>query len=147
MATCQNLVGSNFNCLNYTLLYAERQTPFNPWRLNIAVNGFWGGQFKRTFFDVWLFSPHAPSNRHPRCYRKHKLLRSAIQCIRGAHQLWTHEQTSDSNNGPGRIRTWVCLASFCFQSLLVLLFTWPLPFCGFLTYILPLSVHCFLLLL
>ena len=33
MATCQqpqNLAGSKFNFLNYTLLYAESQKPFNP---------------------------------------------------------------------------------------------------------------------
>ena len=42
-------------------------------RLDIAANGFWGGQFERTFFDVRVFNPHAPSNRHPRCYRKYEL--------------------------------------------------------------------------
>ena len=45
-------------------------------RLDIAANGFWGGRFERTFFDVRVFNPHAPSNRHPRlssCYRKHEL--------------------------------------------------------------------------
>ena len=42
-------------------------------RLDIATNGFWGGQFECTFFDVRVFNPHAPSNRHPHCYRKHKL--------------------------------------------------------------------------
>ena len=41
-------------------------------RLDIAVNGFWGGCFERTFLDVRVFNPHAPSNRHPRCYRKHE---------------------------------------------------------------------------
>ena len=29
--------------------------------------------FECTFFDVWVFNPHTPSNRHPRCYRKHEL--------------------------------------------------------------------------
>ena len=42
-------------------------------RLDIATNGFGGGQFERTFFDVRVFNPHASSNRHPRCYRKHEL--------------------------------------------------------------------------
>ena len=45
-------------------------------RLDITANGFWGGRFERTFFDVRVFNPHAPSNRHPRlssCYRKHEL--------------------------------------------------------------------------
>ena len=42
-------------------------------RLDIAANRFWGGRFERSFFDVRVFNPHAPSNRRPRCYRKHKL--------------------------------------------------------------------------
>ncbi len=29
--------------------------------LDIAVNGFWGGRFERTFLDVRVFNPHAPS--------------------------------------------------------------------------------------
>ena len=43
-------------------------------RLDIAANGFWGGTFERTFFDVRVLNPHAPSNRHTQlssCYRKH----------------------------------------------------------------------------
>ena len=31
-------------------------------RLDIAANGFWGGRFERTFFDVKVFNPFAPSN-------------------------------------------------------------------------------------
>ena len=30
--------------------------------LDIAANGFWGGRFERTYFDVRVFNPHAPSN-------------------------------------------------------------------------------------
>ena len=45
----------------------------NGARLDIAANGFWGGQFERTYFDVRVFNPHAPSHRQsglPACYRK-----------------------------------------------------------------------------
>ncbi len=42
-------------------------------RLDIAANGFWGGTYERTFFDVRIFNPHAPSNRSTRCYRKHEI--------------------------------------------------------------------------
>jgi len=42
-------------------------------RLDIVANGFWGGRFECTFFDVQVFNPHAPSNRNSQCYRKHKL--------------------------------------------------------------------------
>ena len=39
-------------------------------RVDISANGFWGGRFERTFFNVRVFNPRAPSNRKPRCYRK-----------------------------------------------------------------------------
>ena len=37
----------------------------------------WGGTFKRTFFDVRVFNPHAPSNRHSLSsyYRKHEQIK------------------------------------------------------------------------
>ena len=47
-------------------------------RLDIAANGVWGGTFERTYFDVRVFNPHAPSNRHPQlssCYRKHERIK------------------------------------------------------------------------
>ena len=34
-------------------------------RLDVAASGFWKGRFERVFFDVRIFNPHAPSNRHP----------------------------------------------------------------------------------
>ena len=42
-------------------------------RLDIAANGFWGGRFERSFFDVRVFNPAAPSN-HPfrSAYRRHE---------------------------------------------------------------------------
>ena len=47
-------------------------------RLDIAASGFWGGTYERTFFDVRVFNPHAPSNRHTQlssCYRKHEQMK------------------------------------------------------------------------
>ena len=44
-------------------------------RLDIAANGVWGGTFERTYFDVRVFNPHAPSNRLTLltfCYKKHE---------------------------------------------------------------------------
>ena len=44
-------------------------------RLDTAVNGFWGGRYERTFCDVRVFNPHAPSNSNcplPNTYRKHE---------------------------------------------------------------------------
>ena len=34
-------------------------------RLDIAVNGFWGGRFERSFLDVRVFNPYAPSTGIP----------------------------------------------------------------------------------
>ena len=44
-------------------------------RLDISANGIWGGRFEKTFFDVRIFNPYAPSNKSltlPACYRKHE---------------------------------------------------------------------------
>ena len=44
-------------------------------RLDIAANGFWGGTFERTYFDV---NPRALSNRHTQLsnpYRKHERIK------------------------------------------------------------------------
>ena len=27
------------------------------------MNGFWGGRFEKSFIDVRIFNPHAPSNK------------------------------------------------------------------------------------
>ena len=56
----------------------SRQTSIttNGARLDIAANGFWGGRFERTFVDVRVFNPNAPSNRNTtieNCYRKHEM--------------------------------------------------------------------------
>ena len=46
-------------------------------RLDIAVNGFWGGRYERTYLDVRVFNPYAPSNssRLSSCYRRHENLK------------------------------------------------------------------------
>ena len=47
-------------------------------RLDIAANGFWGGRFERTYFDVRIFNPYAPSHRQSSlssCYRKQETLK------------------------------------------------------------------------
>ena len=44
-------------------------------RLDVAMNGFWGGRFERSFVDVRVFNPHAPTNRLgslPSMYLKHE---------------------------------------------------------------------------
>ena len=47
-------------------------------RLDVAMSGFWGGRHERTFCDVRVYNPHAPSNRNSNltsCYRKHERLK------------------------------------------------------------------------
>ncbi|MDD9818414.1 MAG: hypothetical protein OXU61_09830, partial [Gammaproteobacteria bacterium] len=43
-------------------------------RLDVSANGVWGGRFEKTFFDVRVFNPYAPSNNQTPsvCYRKHE---------------------------------------------------------------------------
>ena len=43
-------------------------------RLDIAMNGFWGGRFKHCYVDVRVFNPYAPSNANsiPSAYRRHE---------------------------------------------------------------------------
>ena len=42
-----------------TLQYKTANCDDNA-RLDIAANGFWGGQFERSYFDVRIFNPSAP---------------------------------------------------------------------------------------
>ena len=45
-------------------------------RLDVSANGVWGGIFQKTYFDVRVFNPLAPSNRNQApasVYRKHEL--------------------------------------------------------------------------
>ena len=45
-------------------------------RLDIIANGFWDGRFERTFVNVRVFNPYAPSNKNAtkeKCFRKHEL--------------------------------------------------------------------------
>ena len=44
-------------------------------RLDLSANGVWGGRHEKTFFDVRIFNPIAPSNRGlspAATYRKHE---------------------------------------------------------------------------
>ena len=44
-------------------------------RLDFAASGVWGGRFKRSFMDIRVFNPHAPSNAKisvPSMYKRHE---------------------------------------------------------------------------
>ena len=54
-------------------------------RSDIAADGFWGGRFERTFFDVRVFNCHAPSNQTPTlssCYMKTKEENASFEFVR-----------------------------------------------------------------
>ena len=62
--------------------YLEKSSPMPPrtlrrvhvWTLPRMVSG----RFERTFFDVLVFNPHAPSHKHSSlvaCYRKQEMLK------------------------------------------------------------------------
>ena len=45
-------------------------------RLDVAVQGFWGGRFEKAFLDIRIFNPSARSNRQAplqSVYRRHEL--------------------------------------------------------------------------
>ncbi len=51
------------NSSGETLSYATSNSQDGA-RLDIAANGFWGGRYERTFFDVRVFNPmQAPTDR------------------------------------------------------------------------------------
>ena len=46
--------------------------------LDVAMNGFWGGQSERWFVDVRVFNPYAPSNKYSSlaaAYKKHESIK------------------------------------------------------------------------
>ena len=47
-------------------------------RLDVAANDFWGCRYERTYIDVRVFNPHAPSNRQQSLsatYKKHERIK------------------------------------------------------------------------
>ncbi|XP_064389143.1 uncharacterized protein LOC135337174 [Halichondria panicea] len=47
----------------------------NGARLDVSMKGFWGGRQEKTFLDIRVFNPHAPSNKNSsiaNCYKKHE---------------------------------------------------------------------------
>ena len=61
-------------------------------RLDISANGVWGGRFQKTYFDVRVFNPLAPSNRnqsHAATYRKHELEKKRAYQQRVEHSSFT----------------------------------------------------------
>ena len=54
-------------------------------RLDIAMNGFWGGRYEKCFTDVRVFNPLAPSNSGTTlqsCYRKHEITKKRAYELR-----------------------------------------------------------------
>ena len=87
-------------------------------RLDIAVNGFWGGRYERTFVDVRVFSPYAPANRNSTlsiCYRNHEnqKKRAYDQRIREVDNATFTPLVMSATGGPARQAAvfYKCLAS------------------------------------
>ena len=54
-------------------------------RLDISVNGFWGGRYEKCYIDVRVFNPFAPSNSGSSlqsCYRKHESVKKRAYELR-----------------------------------------------------------------
>ena len=54
-------------------------------RLDISVNGFWGGRYEKCYIDVRVFNPFAPSNSGSSlqsCYRKHESVKKRVYEVR-----------------------------------------------------------------
>ncbi len=50
-------------------------------RLDVTANGFWDVRYEKTFVDVRVFNPYAPSNRNTtltQCYRKHEMEKKRV---------------------------------------------------------------------
>ena len=93
-------------------------------RLDVSANGVWGGRFEKTFFDVRVFNPHAPSNKNQMpstCYRKHEKENRGY--ARWSTRLLLH-LFSRATGGMGREATcfYKCLASMLTQK-------WDHPYC------------------
>ena len=79
-------------------------------RSDIAANGFWGSRFERTFFDVRVFNPLAPSNCHFKpnsCYRHHENIKKRAyeeRCLEVEHASFTPLVMSVTG-GLGKIAT------------------------------------------
>ena len=76
-------------------------------RLDIAANGVWGGRFERTFMDVRVFNPLAPSNSQSTlaaCYRKHERAkkRSYEQRVRDTEHATFTPLVLSATGGMGR---------------------------------------------
>ena len=79
-------------------------------RLDIAASGFWGGRFKRAFFDVRVFNPSAQSNQQTSLtstYRCHELekKRQYEQRVREVEHSTFTPLVLSSTGGMGKVTT------------------------------------------
>ena len=86
-------------------------------RLDIALNGFWGSRYERTYLDVRVFNPLATSNSNPsisNCYRKHENEKRELTSrgfarlsTRHLHLLFSQQQVGWENKEPHSTRGWL----------------------------------------
>ena len=75
---CQNVaIEPDLQPISNEALHLASANTDDGARLDIAADGFWGSSSQRTFFDVRIFNPLAPSNSNHTnilsCYRKHEM--------------------------------------------------------------------------
>ena len=70
---CNNVVTEpHLQPLSGETLQYKTANRYDNARLDIAANGFWGGRFERSYFDVRIFNPSTPSNQSLHsAYRRH----------------------------------------------------------------------------
>ena len=67
-----SLIFSHFLVKLFALIFKTANSDSNA-QLYIAVNGFWGGRFDHSYFDIKVFNPGAPSNYPFKfAYRRHE---------------------------------------------------------------------------
>lgn len=42
-------------------------------RVDVAVSGFWGGRYEKSYLDVKVFNPFASNMSRENCYHKHEV--------------------------------------------------------------------------
>ena len=103
-------------------------------RLDISANGVWGGRFEKTYFDVRVFNPHAPSNKGPltACYNKHERekKRSYEQRIREIEHASFTPLVMSTTGGMGRDAT-----TFYKRLASLLSYKWDTPYSNTLNWL------------
>ena len=59
---CNNVSTTHLQLITDKVFSSASANQQDGARLDVAANGLWGGHFERTYFDISVFNPLAPSN-------------------------------------------------------------------------------------